>query len=240
MTREERIVKGVLGQSKPDIPKRLLVVATGIFRKGACARMKKAKTKGRLTTGSYEDLTIGVLDAGVGSPSATMIVEAAAMTRPEMLIRADFCGGLSEEQSIGEAFVADSVIVGDGCGTAYFGSGVRISANMEVNESLLKHAENLRLVTHRGVMWTTDIILRQTEDLLQDWVKQGAQAVDMETSSILGIAHERGIPAASINCISDLQLHGKPLFGPGGVDPLLIRGIDLVIDAAMQTIAEWK
>ena len=240
MSQDERIVRGVLGVSASEVPKRLLVIATGSFKKGASSRLKKTRTKGRLTTGKYQDTVIGVLNGGVGSPAAMMVIEAAAKADLEALIRADFCGGLLQEHAIGNAFVADSVIVGDGCGSAYFGKGSRILADRDLTDAVLKQAEVRGLPAHTGTMWTTDILLRQTEKLLQEWVEKGAHAVDMETSSVLGIAKESGIPAASINCISDLQLHGKPLFGPGGVDPMLIRGIDLVIDVAIESLVEWR
>ncbi len=240
MSQDERIARGVLGVSASEVPKRLLVVATGSFKKGATSRLKKTKSKGRITTGIYQDMVIGVLDGGVGSPAATMIIEAAAKAEIDVLIRADFCGGLLQKQAIGDAFVAETVIVGDGCGSAYFGKGKRVPADDELTNALLAQSEALGLPAHRGTMWTTDILLRQTDDLLQEWIEQGAHAVDMETSSVLGIANESRIPAASINCISDLQLHGRPLFGPGGVDPLLLRGIDLVIDVAIHTLVEWR
>jgi nucleoside phosphorylase len=238
MSQDERIVRGILGVPASDVPTRLLIIATESFKKGASSRLKKAKTKGRLTTGKYRNIAVGVLDGGIGSPAATMVLEAAAMTEPQVLIRADFCGGLSNEYDIGHAFVAESVIVGDGCGSAYFGKGEMIPADSELTSSVLTKSKDLGLPTHSGIMWTTDVLLRQTESLLQEWVRQGAHAVDMETSAVLGIASERQIPAASINCISDLQLHGKPLFEPG-IDPMLLRGIDLVIDAAMQALVEW-
>jgi nucleoside phosphorylase len=248
MSQYERIVRGILGVRASDVPKRLLVVATGSFKKGASSRLKGAKTKGRLTTGKFGDTAVGVLDGGVGSPAATMMLEAVAMTDPHVLIRADFCGGLSDKHDIGHAlsdkhdighaFVAESVIVGDGCGSAYFGKGEMIPANPKLTNSVLAKSKNLGLLTHSGIMWTTDVLLRQTDSLLAEWVGHGAHAVDMESSAVLGIASERQIPAASINCISDLQLHGKPLFGPE-IDPMLFRGTDLVIDAAMQALVEW-
>ncbi|MFW9885402.1 MAG: hypothetical protein ACFFEX_13535 [Candidatus Thorarchaeota archaeon] len=239
MNQDERIVRGVLGARASDIPDRLLVVATGSFNKGAASRLKSKKVKGRLTTGKYGDTAIGILDTGIGSPAAIMFLEAIAKTNPQVFIRADFCGGLSSEHDIGHAFVADSVLVGDGAGSVYFGDGKKIDADSTLTKQVFTISANSGLPTHRGTMWTTDVLLRQTEDLLQEWIGRGAHAVDMETSAILGIASENKTPAASINCISDLQIHGKPLFGPE-IDPMLLRGADLVIDAAIQALVEWK
>ncbi|MFX0055911.1 MAG: nucleoside phosphorylase [Promethearchaeota archaeon] len=239
MSQDERIVRGVLGVRATDVPDRLLVVATENFSKGATSRLKNVKVKGRLATGKYSDTTIGVLDTGIGSPAAIIFLEATAKTNPQVFIRADFCGGLSSDHDIGHAFIADSVLVGDGAGSAYFGAGKKIAADSTLTKDVYAISTNSGLPTHRGTMWTTDVLLRQTEELLQEWVGKGAHAVDMETSAILGIASENKIPAASINCISDLQLHRKPLFGPE-IDPMLLRGIDLVIDAAIQALVEWK
>jgi len=238
MSHDERIVRGILGVTAAAVPDCLLVVATESFIKGASSRLKKSKKKGRLTIGKLWDTVIGVLDAGIGTPAAAMVLEAAAKTNPKVLIRADFCGGLLKEHNIGHAFVAESVIVGDGCCAGYFGQGQMIPADSGLTNSMFSRLESLGLPTHRGTMWTTDFLLRQTEELLQEWVGKGAQAVDMETSAILGIADERGIPAASINCISDLPLQGKPIFGSSGMDPMLFRGIDVVIDVAMQTLVD--
>lgn len=238
MNHDERIVRGILGVTAATLPDRLLIVATESFIRRASSRLKKSKKKGRLTIGKFRDTVIGVVDAGIGTPAASMVLEAAVKTNPEVLIRADFCGGLLKGHKIGHAFVAESVIVGDGCGSEYFGQGQIIPADSALTNSVFSRSESLGLPTHRGTMWTTDFLLRQTEGLLQEWVGKGAHAVDMETSAILGIADERGIPAASINCISDLPLHGKPIFGSAGIDPMLFRGIDIVIDAAIQTLVD--
>ncbi|MEE8182395.1 MAG: hypothetical protein V3T87_03685, partial [Candidatus Thorarchaeota archaeon] len=152
----------------------------------------------------------------------------------------ELCGGLGKSQKIGEAFLATQAIVGDGCGFTYFGSESTVTAHPGLTEHVLRIAKRLKLTTHRGKIWTTDVLLKQTKELLADWIEKGAMAVDMESSAILGIASMEDVPAASLNCISDLPERGMGPFDMMEVDPNFLTGLDLTLMAALGSVTTWQ
>ncbi|MFX1368714.1 MAG: hypothetical protein ACFFAY_08965 [Promethearchaeota archaeon] len=240
MTRDQRIVYGILGEKTSKIPKRILAVATPIVLKTATQKLKNTRIKERITTGRFEDTDIGIVVTGMGTPSTAIIMEALTKSMPNAIIRADFCGGLSADHNIGDGFLADDAVVGDGCGTVYFGNKSILQSHRMLSKAIHEYASDLGLTVHRGRMWTTDVLFRQTEDLLEGWMHEGSQAVDMESSMILGLGNASGIPTASLNCISDLPVHGKPLFDSDEVDPNLLTGLDLVLEASLKTLVDWS
>lgn len=240
MTRDERIVRILLGTKLDNVPDRLLLVATTFVMTKVTSKLKKVKVSGKVTRGTYNDVEIGVVDTGIGTPSAAMIVEGLVRTQPKLLIRTDFCGGLSESQTIGDSFVADDAITGDGCSAAYFGPEQKVISHEALSNFIFSNAKNVGLNVHRGTMWTTDALLKQTQALLESWIEKGASAVDMETTAILGISADEGIPAASLNCISDLPAKGLGPFDIVGVSPEMLTGLDLAIEAGLNALVSWQ
>jgi len=239
MNRDERIVRGLLDTNADSVPKRLLLVATPFILKKACGRLKHAHSHGRVTTGVYMDNQVGVVDTGMGAPSAAMVMEAVVRTRPILVLRADVCGGLGAAQKVGDAFLANDALVGDGCGSAYFGLETRVASHRGLTDYVSAQVEKRGLSVHEGAMWTTDILLGQTKELLQNWIAKGASGVDMESSVILGISGKTAIPAASLNCISDMPAIGFGPFDSDRIAPEFFSGLDSVIDAALATVALW-
>ena len=239
MNRDERIVRGLLDTNADSVPKRLLLVATPFILKKACGRLKHARLHGRVTTGVYMDNQVGVVDTGMGTPSAAMVMEAVVRTRPILVVRADVCGGLGHAQKVGDAFLVSEALVGDGCGSANFGSETRVASDRELTDYVAAQAEKRGLSVHTGAIWTTDILLGQTKELLQNWIAKGASGVDMESSVILGISGKAAIPAASLNCISDLPATGAGPFDSDRVAPVFFSGLDAVLDVGLATIASW-
>jgi uridine phosphorylase len=240
MTRDERIVRVLLGTKLDNVPDRLLLVATTFVLSKATSKLKRVKVSGKVTKGIYNDIEVGVVDTGIGTPSTAMIVEGLVRTQPKLLVRTDFCGGLSDSQKIGDAFIADDALVGDGCSTVYFGAEEKVMAHEYLTNLVVSSTENVGLSFHRGTMWTTDVLLKQTKPLLESWINKGASAVDMETTAILGISAEEGIPAASLNCISDLPIKGLGPFEIEGISPELLTSLDLIIKAGLTALVNWR
>ncbi len=240
MTRDERIIRVFLGAKPDDVPKRLLLVATPFVLDRASSRLSKVRITGSITLGQYEGVDVGIVNTGMGTPSAAMVMEAVVRTQPIAAVRGELCGGLGETQKIGDAFLATEAIVGDGCGLTYFGSEATVTAHPGLTEHVLKTAERQKLTTHRGKIWTTDVLLKQTKELLANWIEKGAMAVDMESSAILGIASMENVPAASLNCISDLPERGMGPFDMKEVDPNFLTGLDLTLMAALGSVTTWQ
>ena len=62
---------------------------------------------------------------------------------------------------------------------------------------------------HRGKVWSTDAILRETRDHVGKAIDQGAVAVDMVSSVFLTISEHYNVPAAVILAVSDHIITGE-------------------------------
>lgn len=239
MNRDERIVRVLLGAKVEDIPKRLLLVSTPYVKERACSKLTRIRVSGRVTVGDIGKLRLGIVDIGIGTPSASMMMEAIVRTKPEALVRAELCGGLEKEHRIGDIFVASGAIVGDGSGIAYFGSEEVVTPHQPLTNLAIEILQGRGRTVHQGSIWTTDILMKQTSALLGGWAQKGASAVDMESTAILGIAGLEDVPAASLNCISDLPLHGPGPFEMDSVDPEFLSGTDDVVETGLWTLVSW-
>ena len=61
----------------------------------------------------------------------------------------------------------------------------------------------------KGLMWTTDALLRETKELIEGVRKEGAIAVDMVSSALLTIAQLNKVKACSISAVSDNLTTGE-------------------------------
>ena len=238
-SRDERVVQTLLGCNVKDVPDRLILVSTPYVRKKVSSKLQKSSEKGRLITGRFNRISIGIVDVGIGTPSAALAIEGIVRTSPRALIRVDFCGGLLEEQEVGDSLVANQAIPGDGTANAYCGAEP-IQAHAILTQHIIDTARLDGTELHEGIIWTTDTLMLQTIELLQSWKELGACAVDMETSVILGISSQWKIPAASLNCISDRPLHGQGIFEMVKVDPNLLTGLERTINLGLQALISWS
>jgi purine-nucleoside phosphorylase len=85
---------------------------------------------------------------------------------------------------------------------------------------------------HRGTVWTTDALLRETREIVEAKRKEGAIAVDMVSSALLTIAQTYKVKAASILAVSDNVITGEM----GFMNPLYYMAESNLINIALETV----
>jgi purine-nucleoside phosphorylase len=63
--------------------------------------------------------------------------------------------------------------------------------------------------THKGMVWTTDALLKETKEIVNDVINKGAIAVDMITSAFLTIANVYKKKATALLVVSDNLITGE-------------------------------
>ena len=124
------------------------------------------------------------------------------------MIRLGSCGALREDMKIGDLIIADNALCGDGVTPYYVGKDFIPAADKSLSDQLAQLAEGPLTRLHRGKVWSTDAILRETREVVQKAVDGGAIAVDMVSSTFLTIAQLYKIPAAVI--LVGIWLHLPP------------------------------
>ena len=92
---------------------------------------------------------------GIGTPSASMAVEELAMLGVKTFIRVGTTGAIQNDVEVGNVVITDRVIGLDGTSGDYLPDTNLIAADVKVTDALMKAADFLRIVHHKGTTATT-------------------------------------------------------------------------------------
>jgi len=183
-------------------------------------------------TGTYQGIRVTAINGGRFSTDTSITTEVMCNAKISTIIRIGTCGALDEKIKIGDLVIADSVIRGDGVTPYYVESGFETRADKKVSDALLEVARSMGVSVHRGTVWTTDALLRETRELVEARRKEGAIAVDMVSSSLLTIAQTYGVRAGSILAVSDNVVTGEM----GFMNPLYYMAESKLIEIGLETV----
>ena len=161
-------------------------------------------------TGEFAGTKITSINGGRFSADTAITTEILCCAKAKYMMRMGSCGALSEDIKIGDLIVVDSALRGEGV-TPYYVDDVNFQpeADSILTESLFELAKASGYTVHKGKVWSTDAILRETRKHVGQAIDQGAIAVDMVTSTFLTICQLYKIPAAVILAVSDNVINGE-------------------------------
>ncbi|MGF1671754.1 MAG: AMP nucleosidase, partial [Balneolaceae bacterium] len=155
---------------------------------------------------------ITLINIGVGPSNAKTISDHIAVLRPDVIVMVGHCGGLRNHQEIGDFVLATGFMRADGVLDDILPLNIPITPNHLLNiylmEVLDKYDRNYRL----GTVYTTanrnwEFIKRRTEEQIHT---SRSVAIDMESATVATNGYRYRIPFATLLCVSDKPLHGKP------------------------------
>lgn len=155
---------------------------------------------------------VTLVNIGVGPSNAKTITDHVAVLRPDAMIMVGHCGGLRNHQDIGDFVLATGFMREDGVLDNVLPLNIPITPNYLINvylkEVLDKYDRNHRM----GTIFTTsnrnwEFIKRRTVEQIH---MSRSIAVDMESATVATNGYRYRIPNATMLCVSDKPLHGKP------------------------------
>lgn len=162
-----------------------------------------------LYTGTYQGVKVAVGNGGRFSPDTAIMTEILCAGKVEYILRAGSCGALDEKIKVGDIILATGAVRGDGVTPYYVDKDFKTVSDKGATEILEKAASENNIKVHKGLIWTTDALLRETKEIVEKVVKEGAIAVDMISSTLLTIAQVKGVKACSISAVSDNLITGE-------------------------------
>lgn len=159
-------------------------------------------------TGTYNGKRITVGNGGFYAPDSAFVTELVCAAGVKTLIRIGSCGALRDDIQIGDFIVADNVIRGDGATQYYVDDDYTPSVDSSLTSSLEEAFKQIG-GTHRGGVWTTDAIFRETKDIVNSYIEKGAIAVDMVTSPFVTLANLYKKDVAVVLAVSDNLITGQ-------------------------------
>ena len=155
---------------------------------------------------------ITLVNIGVGPANAKTITDHLAVLRPDAMLMVGHCGGLRNHQAIGDLVLATGYMRGEGVLDSVLPTSVPVAANHFLNELLIEALDARNLSYRMGTVYTTADRNwefnpgRVTEDVRAS----RSLAVDMESATIAANGFRYRIPNATLLCVSDKPLHGRP------------------------------
>jgi uridine phosphorylase len=187
-------------------------------------------------TGTYEGIKLTGINGGRFSTDTSITTEVMCNAQIPNIIRIGTCGALDENIKVGDLFVVDEVIRGDGVTPYYVDKSFKTVSDKKISDIMYDIAKGMGLTVHRGIAWTTDALLRETREIVEAKRKEGAKAVDMVSSTLLTIAQTYKIKAGSILAVSDNVITGEM----GFMNPLYYMAESNLITIALETVKKLE
>lgn len=155
---------------------------------------------------------ISLVNIGVGPSNAKTITDHVSVLRPDAMIMVGHCGGLRNHQEIGDFVLASGYMRADNVLDDSIPENVPITPNFLLNIQLHRVLEDYGMNYRLGTVYSTDN--RNWEFARGKTVEaihiSRSIAIDMESATVATNGFRYRIPHATLLCISDKPLHGKP------------------------------
>jgi purine-nucleoside phosphorylase len=187
-------------------------------------------------TGTFEGIKVTAINGGRFSTDTSITTEVMCNAKIPNIIRIGTCGSLDENIKVGDLFLVDEVIRGDGVTPYYVDKNFITKSDKKITDTLYEVAKDMGLNIHRGKAWTTDALLRETREIVEAKRKEGAKVVDMVSSTLLTIAQTYNIKAGSILAVSDNVVTGEM----GFMNPLYYMAESNIIKIALGAVKKLE
>jgi DeoD family purine-nucleoside phosphorylase len=160
-------------------------------------------------TGTFQGKKVTTGNSGLYAPDSALVTELLCEAGVQYFVRVGSCGALSREIEIGDLIIADTALRGDGVTDYYVDDAFVPTADVALSNELEKLARNADLNVHRGPVFTTDALLKETKEVINPKIEQGAVAIDMVTSPFLTVAGLYQKKAVAMLAVSDNLITGE-------------------------------
>ena len=155
---------------------------------------------------------ITIINIGVGPANAKNIIDHLAVLRPSSLIMAGHCGGLRNQQNVGDFVLASGFVRDDNVLDNQIPLNIPIVPHYILNDFLRDELNERNLAYRVGNIYTTND--RNWEFRREFYIKQfmlsRPVAIDMESATIATLGFKYRIPTTTLLCVSDKPLHNQP------------------------------
>lgn len=137
--------------------------------------------------------------ASISVNSAERLLASGAMR----IIRLGTCGALDWKLTSGQIMVHYAGIRDEGTSPFYIDKLSPAIADIDLTVGLSNHMRAHAMKVGNGIIWTTDGRRKESHDRAQNFIKNGAVTVDMETSALFAFGLDRKVSVASISVVED-------------------------------------
>lgn len=177
----------------------------------------RVESSGSVQMPTYHQVTehndgVSIVNIGVGPSNAKNFTDHLAVLRPDAMIMVGHCAGIRNHQEIGDFVLASGYMRADHVLDKALPRSVPLAPSFLLNRYLAKVLDDRSLPYRYGTVYTTadrnwELAMSGT---LEDLKSSRSTAVDMESATVAANGFRYRVPSATLLCVSDKPLHGKP------------------------------
>jgi len=141
----------------------------------------------------------------MGAPYAVALLDTLVAWGVKRFLFLGWCGSISADVGIGDIVVPERAFIDEGTSRHYQADGaLSVCPAGNLTDEVLDALGQVGAGYHRGTVWTTDAIYRETKQQVRRFQRKDALAVEMEVSALFSAACFRGVELCSVLVTSDL------------------------------------
>ena len=192
----------------PGDPKRAKFIAENFFEN---ARLVNDVRGAQGYTGFYKGKEVSVMASGMGMPSISIYsYELYNFYDVENIIRVGSCGGMNENVHIRDIILAQGACCDSNFAKQFCLNGTLAPiADFSLLKTAYEVANEMKLTTHVGDIYSTDIFYNDDNTTAEKWKRLGVLAVEMEAAALYMTAQRFNKRALAICTVSDHLFTGE-------------------------------
>ena len=140
----------------------------------------------------------------IGAAYAAMLLEKLIAGGAIDILFFGWCGAIAHDVQIGDLIVPTGSIIDEGTSKHYLTDDKEISEpSSHMMEKTTRLLKGNQLNFHKGMVWTTDAIYRETREKVAAFQKRNILAVEMESAALFSVGQFRQVSVSSILVVSD-------------------------------------
>ena len=147
---------------------------------------------------------ITIINFGMGSPNAAIIMDLLMAVRPKACLFLGKCGGIDKKNRIGDMILPIAAIRGEGTSNDYLPIEVPALPAFMLQRAVSSAIRDNGLDYWTGTVYTTNRRVWEHDDNFKEFLlKPRAMAVDMETATLFSCGFANHIPTGALLLVSD-------------------------------------
>lgn len=147
---------------------------------------------------------ISIINFGMGSPNAAIIMDLLSAVQPEACLFLGKCGGINKKNQIGDFILPIAAIRGEGTSNDYFPPEVpalpAFMLQRAVSSTIRDHSRDY----WTGTVYTTNRRIWEHDESFKEYLRHTrAMAIDMETATLFTTGFANHIPTGALLLVSD-------------------------------------
>ncbi|MEM9897237.1 MAG: AMP nucleosidase, partial [Bacteroidota bacterium] len=159
-------------------------------------------TEQAMQTATYEDITI--INFGMGSAMAATIMDLLTALSPKAVLFLGKCGGLKDENKLGDLILPIAAIRGEGTSNDYMPAEVPALPSFRLQRAVSHIIKAKGFDYWTGTVFTTNRRVWEHDEKFKEYLRSiRASAIDMETATLFIVGFSNGIPHGALLLVSD-------------------------------------